>query len=116
MRSMTNWRRGDIVLVPIGFTDQSGVKRRPALIISSDRYNAESPDVVIASITSNLQAVHHPGDHVLHSRQEAGLLKPSLVQAKLATVEGSIIGGRLGRLSDEDLTMFERGLRDALGF
>lgn len=47
---------------------------------------------MIASITSNLQAIRHPGDHLLVSWREAGLLRPSLVQAKIATVEAAIIG------------------------
>lgn len=112
---MTIWRRGDVVLVPIGFTDQSGAKRRPTVIVSSDRYNAESPDVMIASITGNLQAIRHPGDYELRHWQDAGLPRPSLVQAKIATVETSIVGRRLGRLSPDDLTGLDRGLREALG-
>jgi mRNA interferase MazF len=30
---------GDIVLVPFPFTDQSGAKKRPAVIVSSAAYN-----------------------------------------------------------------------------
>jgi mRNA interferase MazF len=101
-QSMTTWCKGDVVLVPIGFTGQSGAKRRPAVIISSDQYNTRSPDLMIASITGNLQAVPHPGDHLLHNWQEAGLLRPSLVQAKIATVETSIVERKLGRLSRDD--------------
>jgi mRNA-degrading endonuclease toxin of MazEF toxin-antitoxin module len=59
---MTTYRRVDVVLVPFDFTDRSGSKWRPAVVISSDRYNTDTPDVVVASITSNLQAVPHPGD------------------------------------------------------
>jgi mRNA interferase MazF len=113
-QSMTIWCKGDVVLVPIGFTDQSGTKRRPAVIISSDQYNTRSPDLMIASITGNLQAVPHPGDHLLHHWQEAGLLRPSLVQAKIATVETSIVERRLGRLSRDDQIELDRGLREAL--
>jgi mRNA interferase MazF len=112
---VTTWRKGDVVLVPIGFTDQSGSKRRPAVIISSDQYNTRSPDVMIASITGNLQAIRHPGDHLLHHWQEAGLLRPSLVQTKIATVEISISERRLGRLSRDDQIELDRGLREAFG-
>ena len=114
-RSTTTWRRVDVVLIPVGFTDQSGAKRRPAAIVSSDAYNTRSPDMVIASITGNLRAMPHPGDHLLQHWQEAGLLRPSLVQAKLATIEGAIVERRLGRLSRSDLDALERGLREALG-
>lgn len=97
--STTTWRRGDVVLVPVGFTDASGAKQRPAVVISSDRYNAVSPDVMIASITGNLGAIRHPGDHVLVAWREAGLLRPSLAQAKIATVEAALIRRRLGTLA-----------------
>ncbi len=112
-RSTTIWRRGDVILAPAGFTDQSGVKRRPAVIVSGDDDNLYSPDVMVASITGNLQALRHPGDHLLLHWQEAGLLRPSLVQAKVATIEGSIIERRLGRLSGDDLRALDRGLREA---
>ncbi len=115
MPSTMTWHRGDVVLVPIGFTDQSGAKLRPAVVISSDRYNSHSPDVMIASITSNLAAIHHPGDHLVQFWKEAGLLLPSLLQAKIATVEQSIVKRRLGRLAVDDLATFDRGLRASLG-
>lgn len=37
---------GDMVLVPFPFTDQSGVKKRPAVVISSAAYNEVRRDVV----------------------------------------------------------------------
>jgi mRNA interferase MazF len=107
-------RRGDVVLVPFGFTDGTGSKWRPAVVVSSDAYNQGSPDVLVASITGNLGALPHPGDHVLADWHAAGLLRPSLAQAKIATVEASGIGRRLGALTAHDLAAFERGLRTAL--
>ena len=62
---MTAYRRGDVVLVPFDFTDRSGSKWRPAVIVSGQRYNRQTPDVLIASITGNLRAMPHPGDHRL---------------------------------------------------
>jgi mRNA interferase MazF len=70
---------------------------------------------MIASITSNLLAIRHPGDHVIRDWQEAGLLRPSSAQARIATVEPAIIDRRLGWLSRDDLAALYRGLREALG-
>jgi len=109
------YRRGDVVLVPMDFTDRSGSKVRPALVVSAEEYNGESPDVMIASITSNRNAVAHPGDLWLQNWREANLLKPSLLQTKLATVEAPVILRKLGELDPEDLKPFEAGLRRALG-
>ncbi|HYU17361.1 MAG TPA: type II toxin-antitoxin system PemK/MazF family toxin [Chloroflexota bacterium] len=112
---MTSNRKGDVVLVPFDFTDRSGSKWRPAVVVSSDRYNEATPDVVIASITGNLNAIAHPGDHRIREWQTAGLLRPSLAQTKVATVEASIVGRRLGVLAQADLVALQRGLGQALG-
>lgn len=107
--------RGDVVLVPMDFTDRSGSKVRPALVVSSEEYNEKSPDILIASITSNRNALPHPGDHRIEEWRAANLLKPSLLQTKLATVEASVIRRKLGELGAEDLKSFDAGLRRALG-
>ena len=113
--SSGSYRRGDVVLVPMDFTDGSGSKVRPAVVVSSEEYNSTSPDVLIASITSNLDAIPHPGDHPIRKWREAGLLKPSLAQTKLATLEMPVIRRKLGELDAEDLVALEAGLRQALG-
>ena len=46
---------GDVVLVPFPFTDQSGTKKRPAVVISSHDYNASRRDIVIVAITSQVR-------------------------------------------------------------
>jgi len=109
------YSRGDVVLVRVDFTDLSGRKVRPAVVVSSEQYNRTSPDVLIASITSNLNAVPHPGDHPIREWNAAGLLKPSLVQAKLATVVASMIRRKLGELDADDLEVFGRRLKEVLG-
>ena len=43
---------GDVVLVPFPFTDQSGTKRRPAVVVSLAGYNMSRRDIVIMAITS----------------------------------------------------------------
>ena len=35
--------QGDIVLIPIPFTDLSSQKRRPVIVISNDDYNQTAP-------------------------------------------------------------------------
>lgn len=112
---MTVYRKGDVVLVPFDFTDLSGSKVRPAIIISTDEYNQQSPDVLIASITGNLHPLPHPGDHQITGWQAAGLSLPSLAQTKIATIENQLVVRKLGELSEIDLAGIDQGLRKALG-
>ena len=112
---MTAFRQGDVVLVSFDFTDRSGTKWPPAVIVSSNRYNQDTPDVLVASITGNVNALPHPGDHLLSDWQKAGLLRPSLTQTKLATLEATLIGRKLGSLTDADLRALQQGLRAAMG-
>jgi len=44
---MTAYSFGSIVLVPFPFTNQSIVKKRPAVVVSSDEYNRKRPDIII---------------------------------------------------------------------
>ena len=48
-------RQRDIVLLPFPFSDQSGMKVRPAIVISNDRFNATSEDVIVCAATSNIE-------------------------------------------------------------
>ena len=50
---MTSFEFGDVVLVPFPFTDQSTTKKRPAIVVSSQTYNSERPDVIIMAVTSH---------------------------------------------------------------
>ena len=46
--------QGDIVLIPVPFTDLSSQRRRPVIVISNDQYNQTMEDMVVVAMTSNL--------------------------------------------------------------
>jgi len=46
---------GDVIVVTFPFTDQSAAKKRPAVVVSSDTYQRERPDVILLAITSQLR-------------------------------------------------------------
>jgi mRNA interferase MazF len=112
---MTVYERGSVVLVPFPFTDLSTVKRRPALVVSARHYNERTDDVIIAQITSRINAPPRPGDHKLARWREAGLLAPSLVRAKLTTVHSSLIARTLGSMPEAEMGPIDRALASALG-
>jgi mRNA interferase MazF len=47
---MTACEQGDVVLVAFAFTDESGDKRRPAVILSTRDYHRNRQEAIIAAI------------------------------------------------------------------
>ncbi|QDJ12246.1 Hypothetical protein HVPorG_04170 (plasmid) [Roseomonas mucosa] len=84
---------GSIVLTRFPFTDLSGDKRRPALVVSRD--NDRRTDLVVCFITSVPRS--GPDMVPLAAGAGSGLKVPSVVRFdKLATLDRSVIAGRLG--------------------
>ena len=104
---MTNYKRGEVVLLPFPFTDQTGSKRRPSVILSCDTYNSRRSDVIVAPITSNL-GTGQVDDTYIVDWVAARLLKPSVVKGVLGTVQQSLIIRTLGTLSNSDIQSVEQ--------
>ena len=79
--------RGEVVLVGFVFSDESGRKVRPALVISSPAYQRARGEVIVAAVTSNIRRRMF-GDHLLADWKAAGLLFPSVATAIVRTVQG----------------------------
>jgi mRNA interferase MazF len=107
---------GDVVLVPFPFTDQTASKKRPAVVVSSDAYHRDRPDVIVVAITSRLaQAAASVGDVLLEDWRGAGLLKASLIKPVFTTVEQRLILRKLGVLQEKDVLALRTALHRVLG-
>ena len=116
MPSTTGFRFGDIVLVPFPFTDQTGTKKRPAVVVSSDAYHRQRIDLVVMALTSQLlRTADAIGEVLVAEWQEAGLPKPSLIKPVLATIERGLILRRLGGLQQPDQQALRSALQQILG-
>jgi mRNA interferase MazF len=105
--------RGDVVLVGFVFSDESGTKVRPALVISSAAYHRRQ-EVIVAAITSNTSR-RLVGDHVVAGWKTAGLLFPSVVTGIVRTVKRSMIERTLGTMPPSDMASVDRQVRRMLG-
>jgi len=101
---------GEVLLVPFPFSNQAGGKKRPAVVISSDDYNARRPDLLIMAITSQAPAGEDLAALPITDWQIAGLLKPSFAKPVLTTIEQSLVIRSMGALSATD----QRALRQML--
>src|SRR5688572_19662751 len=96
-------KRGDTVLVPFPFTDLSGTKVRPAIVISSILYHREEPDLLLAGITTKLAGARGSLDYILKDWKRAGLHFPSAFKPVLFTLDPTRIVYHIGALSPVDL-------------
>lgn len=107
---MTGYSFGDVLLVPFPFTDQSGSKKRPAVVVSSARYQRERPDLILMPITSQNPGSTRFGDVPVDDTHAAGLLMPGVIKPVIFTIEAKLAIKLLGRLIDDD----QRALRHTI--
>lgn len=86
--------KGNIILIPFPFTDLSGNKLRPALILAESNL-----DVTVSFVTTQLQW-QAPTDILLQPGSQNGIKKTSLVRlSKIATIDRSLVVGIIGSIN-----------------
>ena len=105
----------DIVLVPFPLTDQSGAKKRPAVVVSSAAYNEARRDVVIMAVTSQIKSSGTFGEVIIEDWRAASLLKPSAIRPVFATIEQTLILRRLGHLSTRAQPALRKAITGSIG-
>jgi mRNA interferase MazF len=95
---MPSYSRNDILLVRYPFTDLSGVKVRPAVVVNAPH---PSQDSFVVPLTSRLTTLQ-PGEFILADWQTAGLNVPSAVKRGIYTIHASLIAKVVGHLSAKD--------------
>jgi mRNA interferase MazF len=111
---MTGYDRGDVVLVSFVFSDETGERRRPAVIVSSEAYHRSRREAIVAAITSRTDRLL-VGDHRIGDWQKAGLLFPSVATGIIRTIKRGMMTGKLGTMPSPDMKAIENNLRDTLG-
>ena len=111
---MTAYNRGDVVLVGFVFSDESGKKLRPAVVISSAAYNRSRQEIIVAAITSNIRRRSF-GDHLIADWKGAGLLFPSFVTGIFRTIKRTMVGRKLSAMPKSEMGAIDQKLRHSLG-
>ncbi len=108
-----DYPRGTVVFVPFPFTDLSGRKRRPALVVSPGGFDGE--DLILCAITSRVPATPSAWEVTIEAQDMAdeALPKKSVVKVgKLFTMHKGLIAARYGAVKERKLREVLDGLRD----
>ena len=118
-KDMTNYNRGDIVLVRFPMPDLKKYKPRPALIIQNDTNNEKLANTILLQITSNLSnkdlSTQYYIDIDSDEGKASGLLTNSVVKAEVIfTLPQKSIYKKIGSLSDNAMKEIDRCMKYSL--
>ncbi|NOZ46005.1 MAG: type II toxin-antitoxin system PemK/MazF family toxin [Chlorobi bacterium] len=103
-------KKGDIVLLPFPFTDLSGSKNRPAIILIENEL-----DITVSFITTQIKWKEST-DIIIQPNELTGLKKESLIRlSKIATIDTDIVLGKLGEVNQATLNHIDENLRILFG-
>jgi mRNA interferase MazF len=98
------YSRWDVVAVHFPFLEGTDAKRRPALIVSSDRLHKEQALFWIVMITT-AKTGKRPGDIEVTNIERAGLPENCVIRvARITAVSEGQIARRLGDVTNKDRT------------
>jgi mRNA interferase MazF len=106
-------KSGQIALVPFPFTDLSGAKPRPVLMLR--KASVQFDDWLVCMVSSQLRQRDSEIDEMLlpgdADYTSAGLKVPSVLRlSRLAVLDGSLLMGSLGAISHERLQRIRKRL------
>lgn len=109
-------KRGDVVLVDWPYSDRTGSKLRPAIVVQADFLNGLIDDTILVQITRTSHGI--PGTEValdpLHE-PASGLIHFSYAScANLLTADPGFIDQTIGYLSDAILGQIDGCLKNVL--
>jgi mRNA interferase MazF len=113
--------RGDVVLLDFPFSDASGSKVRPAVIVQGDSYNRRMTSTVVVLVTKTIRRARQDATQFLvkadsPAGRAAGLHFDSAVTCtNLYTVHGDFIRYRIGKLPESLRPSLNTCLKTALG-
>jgi mRNA interferase MazF len=106
---MASSSRHDIILVRYPFSDLSGAKVRPAVVVSASHPSA---DLLLTPLTS---PGLFPGEFVLAEWAQSGLHLATAVKRGVYTIHSSLVAKKVGTLRPADGRQLDQALSAWLG-
>ena len=105
------FKQRDIILIPIPFTDLASQKKRPAIVISSDKYNDTSEDIIVVALTSNVKKQDFTIVITSEDLEDGKLKTTSMIRVdKIYTLNKSIVLKQFGRIKSSALAKIKTTL------
>jgi mRNA interferase MazF len=112
-----NVRRGDVVRVDWPYSDRTGSKVRPAVVVQDDAYNSLIADTVLVLVSRTQRATGATEAEIDPATEpHSGLRYRSVVSCtNLLTIDRGLIMQALGHLSASTMVRINDCIKAALG-
>ena len=106
----------DLLLVPFPFSDQSGRKTRPVVILSNNEFNEQSEDIIVVGVTSNLSKNKYTVKLDNKDLEEGKLITNCIIKVEnILRLDKHLIVKRIGKIKKEKLKEIIDILNDIFG-
>lgn len=94
----------EILLVPFPFSDQSGRKVRPVIVISNEEFNTRSEDVLVVGVTSNISKDRYLLSLTNKDLEEGKLLSECCIKVEnILKIDKELIIKKIGKIDQNKL-------------
>ncbi len=101
-----NAQQRDLLLMPFPYSDLSGSKVRPVLVVSNNAFNNSSADLIVCGVTSNLTRELYTVLLKKESLEEGKLFDDCCVKVEnIAKIDKSRIVKRIGRIKEKEFSV-----------
>ncbi|MGQ0543438.1 MAG: type II toxin-antitoxin system PemK/MazF family toxin [Blastocatellia bacterium] len=107
---MPSYSRNEVVLIKYPFSDLTGAKIRPAVVVNSRH---ASQDLLLVALTSKTTSLK-TGEFVLEDWSVAGLNVETAVKRGVFTIHEKLVLKSIGFLSTSDAATLDESLRQWL--
>jgi mRNA interferase MazF len=108
-------KQRDLLLVPFPFSDQKGKKVRPVIVISSDKFNLNSEDLLVVGVTSNISK-HKYSLNLIDIDLEEGELysKCSIKCESILKIDKEIILKKIGKINKKTFELIKNKILELI--
>lgn len=97
-------KQRDLLIVPFPFSDQSGRKVRPVIVISNNFFNNYSEDVIVIGVTSNVKKERYALPLINNDLEEGRLFTSCMIKVEnILRLEKGLIIKKIGKISEQKL-------------
>src|SRR3989344_7785252 len=94
----------DLLIVPFPFSDQSGRKIRPVVVVSNNNFNTHSEDVIVMGVTSNVKKERYAISLTNKDLENGNLFTDCIIKVEnILRLEKGLVIKKIGKINENKL-------------